>query len=222
MRNSVLMIIFLILSLSLSSQPKRALTIDDLSSWNRITESVISDNGSVCGFVFEPWDGDPVIKLYDNAGTEKTTFPYSSGIKLTCDSRFMIFTITTPKTEITKLKLKKTKKEDMPVNSLGIYDMESNTTDTIERIKSFRLPVKWTGWLVYQCEPLKESRKTNNSHEADTASSNKTKFKSESEDNGYHLVIRNLNDKTSDTIKFVTAYVLAEEDPGIIKSALSA
>ena len=109
MRNSILVIIFLILSLSVSSQNKRALTIDDLSTWNRITESVISDDGSICGFVFEPWDGDPAIKLYDGKGIERKSFPYASGIKLTSDSRFMIFTIATPKSKLTELKLKKTK-----------------------------------------------------------------------------------------------------------------
>jgi len=110
MRNSILMFIFLILSLSVSSQTKRSLTIDDLSGWNRITESVISDNGSLCGFVFEPWYGDPVVKLYDSNGSEKAVFPNSSGVKLTSDSRFMIFTIATPKSTLTELKLKKTKK----------------------------------------------------------------------------------------------------------------
>lgn len=218
MRNSVLMVVFLILNLSVLSQTKRTLTIDDLSSWNRITESVISDKGSFCGFVFEPWYGDPVVKLYDNNGSEKAVFPYSSGIRLTNDSRFMIFTITTPKARITELKLKKTKKEDMPVNSLGIYDISGNRTDTITRIKSFKLPVKWSGWLAYQCEPVKEIKKPNNIQVSDSISSNKEKPKTESKDNGYHLIIRNLADRSSDTIKFVTAYVLAEDNPVLLCS----
>jgi len=218
MRNSILVIIFLILSLSVSSQNKRALTIDDLSTWNRITESVISDDGSICGFVFEPWDGDPAIKLYDGKGIERKSFPYASGIKLTSDSRFMIFTIATPKSKLTELKLKKTKKEDMPVNGLGIFDVANNTTDTINRVKTFKVPVKWSGWIAYQCEPSKGTDKPNGKQVADTSSVKKTKPKTESEDNGYHLVIKNLTDRSSDTIKFVTGYVLAEEAPVIICS----
>lgn len=212
------MFIFLILSLSVSSQTKRSLTIDDLSGWNRITESVISDNGSLCGFVFEPWYGDPVVKLYDSNGSEKAVFPNSSGVKLTSDSRFMIFTIATPKSTLTELKLKKTKKEDMPVNGLGIFDVANNTTDTIKRIKTYKIPVKWTGWLMYQCEPSKGADKPNGKQDADTSTVKKPKSKTESEDNGYHLVIRNLTDRSSDTIKFVTGYVPAEEAPVIICS----
>ncbi|NLA48575.1 MAG: hypothetical protein GX876_03830, partial [Bacteroidales bacterium] len=131
MKNHVWILLFLILSLPVSSQTKRALTIDDLSAWNRITESIISDDGSLCGFVYEPWDGDPAARLYNAKGSEKASFPYASGIRFTSDSRFMIFTIKTPKAEITELKLKKTRKDDMPVNSLGIYDISRNSTDTI-------------------------------------------------------------------------------------------
>lgn len=218
MKNYILTLISLTICLSVLSQTKKALTIDDLSSWNRITENVISDNGSICGFVFEPWDGDPAIKLYDREGIEKKSFPYASGIKLTPDSRFMIFTIVTPKSKLTELKLKKTKKEDMPVNGLGIFDVANNTTDTINRVKTFKVPVKWSGWIAYQCEPSKGTDKPNGKQVADTSSVKKTKPKTESEDNGYHLVIKNLTDRSSDTIKFVTGYVLAEEAPVIICS----
>ena len=206
--------------LSLSAQTKRALTIDDLSGWTRITQSVISDDGSLCGFTFEPWDEDPAIKLYDNNGNEKVSFSYASGIKLTSDSRFMIFTIITPKSILTELKLKKTKKEDMPVNSLGIFDVANNSTDTIKRIKTFKVPVKWPGWIAYQCEPQKAElpKGKNNLPKADTISANNKngKLKVESEDNGYHLCIRNLSEGTTDTLKFVTGYVLAEEAPALI------
>jgi len=222
MKNYILTLISLTICLSVLSQTKKALTIDDLSSWNRITENVISDNGSICGFVFEPWDGDPAIKLYDGKGIERKSFPYASGIKLTSDSRFMIFTIATPKSKLTELKLKKTKKEDMPVNSLGIFDAVNNSTDTIRRIKTFKVPVKWPGWIAYQCEPAKAemSKEKNNLQKADTASakSKTPKPKAESEDNGYHLCIRNLSEKTTDTIKFVTGYVLADEAPVLICS----
>ncbi len=217
-KNHILILLFLTLSLSVSSQTKRALTIDDLSSWNRITENIISADGSFCGFVYEPWDGDPVARLFDAKGSEKALFPYSSGIRFTSDSRFMIFTVKTPKAAITELKLKKTRKDDMPVNSLGIYDISRNSTDTIYRIKSFKLPAKWPGWLAYQCEPAGKAAGPDSRQNSDTTSAEKGKIARESEDNGYHLVIRNLNNKSSDTVKFVTSYLFAEESPVLICS----
>ena len=94
----------------------------------------------------------------------------------------------------------------MPLNMLGIYDIQKMTTDTIMRLKSFRLPAKWSGWIVWQCEPAittKEKDKT---------------VKKESEENGYHLCIRNLSEGTTDTIKFVTGYILAQEAPVLLCS----
>ena len=217
-KGHIVILLFLTLSLTVSSQTKRALTIDDLSAWNRITENIISDDGSFCGFVYEPWDGDPVVRLYDAKGSEKASFPYSSGIRFTSDSRFMIFTITTPKEEIKKLKLKKVKKDDMPVNSLGIFDISRNSTDTIHRIKSFKLPAKWPGWLAYQCEPVKKVSGPDNIQDPATSSTERRKTVRESDDNGYHLIIRNLNNASSDTVKFVTSYVFAEEAPVLVCS----
>ncbi|HOS72895.1 MAG TPA: prolyl oligopeptidase family serine peptidase [Bacteroidales bacterium] len=217
-KNHILTVLFLALSLTVSSQTKRTLTIDDLSEWNRIRENIISDDGSFCAFVYEPWDGDPVARLFDGQGSEKATFPYSSGIRFTSDSRFLIFTITTPKEEIKKLKLKKVKKDDMPVNSLGIYDISAGSTDTIYRIKSYKLPAKWPGWLAYQCEPQKKGIVPADRQDSDTSSTERKKTVQESEDNGYHLIIRNLTDKSSDTVRFVTSYVFAEEAPVLVCS----
>src|SRR4030042_6511044 len=124
---------------STTAQTKKPLTIDDLNNWNRITESAISWDGTLPGFVIEPWDGDPAIKLYGSNADEKASFSCASGLTLTTDSRYLIFTIKTPKAKVKELKLKKKKKEDMPLNMLGIYNVIKNTTDTIERLKSYKV-----------------------------------------------------------------------------------
>jgi hypothetical protein len=207
---------------STTAQTKKPLTIDDLNSWNRITESAISWDGTLAGFVIEPWDGDPIIKLYNSNADEKASFSCASGIILSTDSRFLIFTISTPKAKTTELKLKKTKKEDMPPNSLGIYNVIKNTTDTIERLKSYKVPSKWAGWIAYQCEPEKKAEpyKANVLSEADINSgkASDSKPKTESEANGYNLYIRTLAEGTTDTIRFVTGYVFAEEAPVLLCS----
>ncbi len=44
----------------------------------------------------------------------------------------------------------------MPLDKLGIYDVASGVTDTIGRLKSYKVPSKWAGWIAWQTEPLKE------------------------------------------------------------------
>lgn len=206
MKRIILLLLLAVFLLPAFSQLQRPLTINDLAKWNRITEKIISNNGEFAGFVIEPWEGDSSIELYEIKKDKKTFFKSSSGIAFTADSKFLTFTIKPTFEETRELKLKKTKRENMPLNMLGIYDIQKMTTDTIMRLKSFRLPAKWSGWIVWQCEPAittKEKDKT---------------VKKESEENGYHLCIRNLSEGTTDTIKFVTGYILAQEAPVLLCS----
>ena len=205
MKRNLLLLAAIFVFTTLAAQTKKPLSIEDLTRWNRITERAISDDGSRIAFVTEPWDGDPVVKLYDSEAKEKASFQCAAGVIFTSDSRFLIFTIKPPVDRIRELKLRKTKKEEMPLNMLGIYDINKGITDTIKRLKSYKVPSKWSGWIAYQCEPIIKK---------DTAG----KPKSESEENGYHLVIRNLYERTTDTISFVTEYLLAEKNPVIICS----
>lgn len=206
MKRIILLLLLAVFLLPAFSQLQRPLTINDLAKWNRITEKIISNNGELAGFVIEPWEGDSSIELYEIKKDKKTFFKSSSGIAFTADSKFLTFTIKPTLEETRELKLKKTKRENMPLNMLGIYDIQKMTTDTIMRLKSFRLPAKWSSWIVWQCEPAittKEKDKT---------------VKKESEENGYHLCIRNLSEGTTDTIKFVTGYILAQEAPVLLCS----
>ncbi len=240
------------------AQEKKALTIDDLVKWNRITERVISDDGSLMAFKTEPSQGDPVVTLYDGEARQKGTFNCATGIRISPDSRFLFFTIKTPYEEEKALKLKKTRKDDMPLDKLGIYNVATGKSDTIERLKSYKVPEKWSGWIAWQTEPLKSKPATpkdsagNGSgtrQEAGTesgeaagkaaagteagkgqgaesgqeqepgkgkAGENGKKPKSESADNGYTLYYRNLGSGMTDTVRFVTDYLFAEESEKLI------
>jgi len=268
-RNFVLLTV-LLLSLQVTPQGKKAMTIDDLTTWNRITERVISDDGSLVAFKTEPSQGDPVVTLYDGNARLKATFNYATGVTVASDSRFLFFTIKPPADEVRALKLKKTKKEDMPLDKLGIYNVATGVTDTIDRLKSFKAPAKWAGWIAWQTEPLKEKsaapkdtagksgetsgekageRNTEAGKEGnrlvskepgkevgketgkevvkevameagkesgketskESGKENGKKPKSESADNGYTLYYRNLGTGKTDSVRFVTEYLFAEE-----------
>ena len=262
MRRSIVLYLVLMLTLQVTPQGKKALTIDDLSTWNRITERTISDDGSLVAFKSEPSQGDPVITLYDANAELKSTFNCATGINISPDSRFLFFTIKPPVDEVRALKLKKTKKDDMPLDMLGIYNVATGVTDTIERLKSYKVPAKWAGWIAWQTEPLKdkpaaskdsagngrETAKETSMKAVEVAAAeagketgmkgvevaaaaagtetggekgkesgkeggkgNNKKPKSESADNGYTLFYRNLSTGTTDTVRFVTEFLFAEE-----------
>jgi len=210
MKKILLLSLVLLAGQQFFAQEKRPLTIDDLVTWKRISEKVISDDGSLVAFMTEPWLGDPVVTLCDNNALLKASFDCASGIRMTPDSRFMIVTIKPSEEKVKELKLRKTKKEDMPLDMLAIYDVANGVTDTIRRLKSYKMPSKWSGWIVWQTEPEKikpAAPKDTTGNGTETA----RKPKAESADNGYTLFIRNLGSRTTDTVRFVTDYVFAEE-----------
>src|SRR5665648_426644 len=131
MKRIILTGLILILGHQAFPQEQKALTIIDLTKWNRIIERVVSDDGSLIAFRTEPWDGDPVVTLFDNNAVQKASFNCATGVTLTTDSRFLLFTIKPVEDTVRVLKLKKTKKEDMPMDMLGIYDVVKGETDTV-------------------------------------------------------------------------------------------
>lgn len=108
---------------SLPAQIPGELTIADLERWNRITESLISNDGKATAFVLEPWDGDPQVKIYNSNAEEVAAFSFATGISFTSDSEFLIMTFKQPDSLIRSLKFRKTKKEDMPSDMLGVYNI---------------------------------------------------------------------------------------------------
>ena len=58
------------LSPALAQNASKSLTIDDLVTWQRITDREISDNGKWVACKMEPWEGDATVYLYAAQGQE--------------------------------------------------------------------------------------------------------------------------------------------------------
>ncbi|MFC2120109.1 alpha/beta hydrolase family protein [Bacteroidota bacterium] len=195
---------------------KRLLQFDDILKWNRITEKKISNDGSTIVYKNDPWKGDPVLIISNKKGEEKTSINCGTGAAITADSRFVTFTIKPATDVINELKQKKAKKEDMPLNVLGIYNIKNNSIEKIPRLKSHKIPLKWSGWIAYQTEAEKVKSEAKKDEEKESDTDTKEKIKKENANNGYNLNIRNLN--TDEVIKFpyVKQYYFAEEKEHIV------
>lgn len=202
-------------AITLIAQEKRTLTFDDILKWNRITEQLISNDGSLVVYKLQPWKGDPVLKITSKNGDEKTSIIGATGAAISKNSQFVLFTIK-PETEIVRqLKLKKTKKDKMPKNKLGIYNIASGTLDKIDDLIAYKFPTKWGSWVAYQVEAAKEKKKAEseeNIEEKKEKKEKKEKAKVENKKNGYTLVIQNLLNDEILTFPFVTQYLFAEEN----------
>ncbi len=208
MKKLTALICLLIIGLTITAQQnKKPLTFDDILKWNRITEKEISHDGKIVVYKAEPWKGDPVLKITDKTGNELNTIIGGTNASITYDSKYVVFKIKPTEEEIRQLKLADTKKEDLPLDQLGIYSIGNNQMDTIKNQISFKVPSKWAEWIVYQTktEIVKDT----------TESKKDEKVKEESSKNGYTLTIHKLSDGSVQTFPFVTDYVLAKEKEAI-------
>jgi len=205
-----LLILLFVVVLASSQTEKRPLTHDVILKWNRITESIISNNGEFIVYKQEPWKGDPVLKITTSKGEERTSIIGASGAKITADSKFVVFTQKPLVDTVRILKLKKAKKEDLPKDKLVIYNLANNSSEEIDKIKSSKVPVEWAGWIAWQAEEPKDTTKK----EDDKTS--KSKADKPSSDKVYPLFIKNLNTGKSYKIPAVNNYVFAEEKELIV------
>ncbi|HCE59165.1 MAG TPA: peptidase S9 [Prolixibacteraceae bacterium] len=205
MKNSAILITFLFLAANIFAQStKKQLTHDDILKWQRITETVISSDGKYIVYKQEPWKGDPTLKITTPEAAEIASVKCATDAQITFDSKFVVFTLKPAEDTIRQLKLKKTKKEDLPINSLAIFNLETKNTDTIEKLISVKVPEKWAGWIAWQTEEAKDTTK-------------KAKAEAKKEDEkAYPLFVRNM--KTGETNEFpaVNSYLFAEEKETLV------
>jgi len=205
---TLLLILLLSVIFSHAQSEKRPLTHNDILKWKRITEKHISNNGKFVVYKQEPWKGDPVLKITTPKGEEIASVPCATSAKITADSKFVVYTLKPPVDTVRALKLKNTKKENMPQDKLVIYNLKSGETEIIEKIKTVKIPEKWSGWMAWQAEAPKDTAKIQEGKK-ETENSNRRGGDRSSE--VYPLTIKNLNTGKSIKIPAVSSYVFAEE-----------
>jgi len=188
-------------SILLAQTEKKLLTVDEILTWNRITEKVISDDGKWIAAKYEPWKGTSRIKLFDNKAKEYLSVDSATNISFSPDSRFLLYKRTKSKNE-----------------SLSIFKISNKTIRFVDSIKSFQMPPKWNGIIVYL---IKDSVLTISDLEG---GSEKTFKKVIS-----YLLARDRTIALITTTKFVLRYNVANSmtdticdiGNGVVKSAIS-
>ena len=136
------------LSPAFAQNASKSLTVDDLVTWQRITDREISDNGKWVACKMEPWEGDATVYLYAAQGQETATFSPADKFAFSASSGYLVVTQTPGKSTVDSLKVLKTKEDKMPMNTLVIYSV-AGKKDTIDSLKTFKLADE-ADWIAYQ------------------------------------------------------------------------
>ncbi len=179
-------------------------------SWNTISSSQLSNDGNWVVYEVNPGKGDGKLFIYDASNQRNISFERGTNAQISADNEFVVFKQTPHYDSIQLLRRQKIKKDELPPDTLVIYNLKNRKVDQIPYLKSFQLPEKWGGFLAYQLDNALMVSPTDTITQVDSMQVNET-IKKESEENGSLLIFRNLKNKKEDSVQYVTQYLHAPE-----------
>lgn len=214
-----LTVIILLMLVTSAFGQKKILDIADFDIWNTIENEAINANGDYIMYSLEKGEKDQFLKIKDEDGKPVLEHDRGYARAFSYDGDYAFFTIKAWEDSVSEMKRRKVKSKDMPKDTLGIFSLKSKQLTKIPFVEKYTVPEKWSGYVIYQLTDIPEETVEEDSEEdkkeETSGEEKKTKEKKVGKENGYHLVIRNLETAAQDTFKYVTKYTLAEESPVI-------
>ncbi|HSJ67151.1 MAG TPA: prolyl oligopeptidase family serine peptidase [Anditalea sp.] len=139
----ILIVWVLLISYSVSGQEKRPLNHDDYDSWESVSSEKISKNGSWVGYETNPQEGDGRIDFASPTNTA-SRYQISRGKNFifSNEGNYAIGMIKPENEKVRRLKLKDTKKDDLPKDSVFIINLSDGGIEKFPKVKSFKTPNK--------------------------------------------------------------------------------
>ncbi len=164
-------LIFLSFSIVSFSQ-KKPLDHSVYDGWQSIGEKAISNDGKWVIYTINPQEGDGVLVIQSVNGEEKKEIPRGYGAMITEDSKYIICKIKPYFKDTRDARIKKKRPDDMPKDSLAIYDISKRQLVKTARVKNFKTPEEGgNNWLAYLMEkPLADPSRKNGKMELDSIS----------------------------------------------------
>lgn len=175
-----------------------------------------------------PQDGDGRIEIFSFKDPNKRQIiSRGSSFDFSADDAFAIGKIVPEKDSVYLLKLKKTKKDDVPADSLFIYNMAEGKLEKLPRVKSFATPEKAGSWIAIHFEKEKKEKEKEKEKKAkgeeNVEADSTAKVDKPKKTDGTKLSVRKLDGSVSYDFDRVKSYgfskngeflhyVLAEED----------
>jgi len=205
--------LLIFLSITTMAQ-KTVLDHSDFDLWKTIKNQSISTDGNFVMYSLEKGEADNYLKIRDANAKLVYEHERAKNGQFLYDANYAVFTIKAWQDSVREMKRRKVKKEELPKDTLGIYNLKHNTLDKIANVKSYKIPKKWAGFIAYQLEAIKEDKenpKTEVEEPSEKEKIMKAPPKKVGKENGYHLIVRNLITTEQDTFKYVIDYLFAKE-----------
>ncbi|APG60960.1 S9 family peptidase [Christiangramia salexigens] len=216
MHNRIALSLFLLIGLIGYSQEKRALTHDDYDLWKSLKNSQISKSGDlvITEVTTTTGRGDGYLKVYNSKTGKSKEFHNGRNAQISSDENYIFF-LRKPDYQLTRQEKKdEVEKEKQSKDDFFVYNVKENQlTDSIIRVKGFKAPEDYTGYVVIEkFKDLKpEKKKDSAAIKQDTITKKNKNLALE----GDYALVYNLKNNSTDTIFQIKEIALAKEDAGL-------
>ena len=204
------------LSMSQLQAQKSPIDHSVYDSWKNIANNSISKSGNYIFYTVAPQEGDSYSELKDSKGNLILKIDRGTSPKLSKDEKVLIATIKPYFKETREAKIKKKKMDDMPKDSLLIFNINKQESQNIGAIKSSKTAFEFNNFIAYTQETTVPS-KVDSTAKVDTAS-NKAGKKSPTKKDKKETVLIVRHTNTLDTIQLWKAdeYAFSNDEKYLI------
>ena len=135
-------------------------------AWKSISRSEISRSGNLIYYTISPQEGDALSVLKDQQNTKIVEIPRSTELVLTKNEKFLVSSIKPAFQETRQAKIKKKKADELPKDSLLVFDIVKKSSLKFPLLKSFQLARNSKNYVAFISEVNEFTTKS----VADTAS----------------------------------------------------
>ena len=172
---------------------KKPLDHSVYDSWKNVGAFTMSDDGKYTSYMVREQEGDGYVEVLNLHTFERNMIERATQPKLTPDGKFLVATIKPFFKETKEAKIKKLKPDQMPKDTLGIYNVYSKKLEKIPFLKSMKIGRYGKEFIAFQSNAP-----------ADTTGGKKPPKKEKKE--GQDLMIYHLPTGSIDTIKAISEY----------------
>ncbi|RNL52556.1 alpha/beta hydrolase family protein [Pedobacter jejuensis] len=211
--------IILLFVVSFTYAQKKPLDHKVYDSWESIGTKQLSNNGQMALYSVVQQEGDATLYISNLKTNAKLTIPRASIGQFSNDSKYAAFLIKPYYKDLRQAKIKKTKPDAMPKDTLGIANLTTNLITKVARVKSFKMPETGFGYLAYQLDKLDTAKKATSpapkkDDEVDFADDEPAGGPKKEE--GTDLIVKNLITGEDKIYKYVTDYTFSKDGKQLV------
>ncbi|KQR67584.1 prolyl oligopeptidase family serine peptidase [Pedobacter sp. Leaf176] len=217
MQNRLTLLLFFVVSFAYAQ--KKPLDHKVYDSWEAVGTKQLSNNGQLALYSVVQQEGDAVLYITNLKTNSKISVPRAALGQFSNDSKFAAFLIKPFYKDLRQAKIKKTKPDALPKDTLGIANLTNNNVIKIARVKSFKMPETGFGYLAYQLDKLDTAKKAlaptlKKDIAIDFADDEPAGGPKKEE--GTDLIVRNLATGVDKIYKYVTDYAFSKDGKQLV------